>query len=74
MMEKDSKKLQYVLKYCNSNTKDSKLRFNKLINEVLRTDKNGNVCKQLDFRKNKFLVNLCKSDEYFIKSLKQIPF
>lgn len=81
MMEKDSKKLQYVLKYCNSNTKDSKLRFNKLINEVLRTDENGNVCKQLDFRKNKFLVNLCKSDEYFretfntlLKALNKSPF
>ena len=80
-MRNDEKKLRYVLNSSRSNTKDSKYKFKKLISNAIITDSDGNVCNQLNFKNNKYLMNLYTADENFsetfdtlLKAINQQPF
>lgn len=79
-MRNDEKKLGYVLDNCRSNTKDSKYKFKKLISNAIITDSDGKVCNKLNFKNNKYLINLYTADEYFnetydclLKTINQLP-
>lgn len=80
-MRNDEKKLGYVLNSSRSNTKDDKCKFKKLISKAIITDSDGKVCNQLNFKNNKYLINLYTADEYFnqtydtlLKAINQQPF
>ena len=80
-MRNDEKKLRYVLNSSRSNTKDGRYKFKKLISNAIITDSDGNVCNQLNFKNNKYLMNLYTADENFsetfdtlLKAINQQPF
>ena len=57
--------LKFILRHCSVKTKKNKLELANALDNVIKTDKQGKVCKQLNFKKNKYLTNLFVADFYF---------
>lgn len=54
--------LKYILRNCNQKNKKSRLELANVLDNVIKTDKNGKVCRQLNFKKNKYLTKLFVAD------------
>lgn len=73
-------KLKYILRNCNLKNKKSRLELANILDNVIKTDKNGKVCKQLNFKKNKYLTKLFVADADFwenyqamLEAINQLP-
>ena len=68
--EEDMKR---ILPYLNPKTKVDKFKYEKLLNYFILTDNNGDVCKKLNFRKNKYLSKLYTCDcNFYINYAKML--
>ena len=72
--------LKFILRHCNIKTKKNKLELANVLDNVIKTDKQGIVCKQLNFKKNKYLTNLFVADGDFwenfqtmLEAINQLP-
>ena len=72
--------LKFILRHCSIKTKKNKLELAKALDNVIKTDKQGKICKQLNFKKNKYLTNLFVADFDFwenyqtmLEAINQLP-
>ena len=72
--------LKFILRHCNIKTKKNKLELANALDNVIKTDNQGKVCKQLNFKKNKYLTNLFVADGDFwenfqtmLEAINQLP-
>ena len=72
--------LKFILRHCSVKTKKNKLELANVLDNVIKTDKNGKVCKQLNFKKNKYLTKLFITDYEFwenyqalLEEINQLP-
>ena len=72
--------LKFILRHCNIKTKKNKLELANVLDNVIKTDNQGKVCKQLNFKKNKYLTNLFVADGDFwenfqtmLEAINQLP-
>ncbi len=65
MLSDTPSKLKIVLKNCNLQTKDSKCRIDKILSKIATLDLNDKYCDKLNFRNNKYLMNLFTADDDF---------
>lgn len=54
------------------NKKENINELQNILNDIVRTDSNGQVCKQVDFRNNKYLPKMFTSSEGFKAPYKQL--
>lgn len=64
--------LNLLLKNCQDNPTSEQQELNQAINTVIRTDKEGKVCKSINFLNNKYLRKMLEADEYFRENFKRI--
>ena len=72
--------LKFILRHCNIRTKKNKLELANVLDNVIKTDNQGKVCKQLNFKKNKYLTKLFVADGDFwenyqtmLETINQLP-
>lgn len=72
--------LKFILRHCNIKTKKNKLELANVLDNVIKTDNQGNVCKQLNFKKNKYFTKLFVADGAFwenyqtmLEAINQLP-
>ena len=65
VVDDSPQQLKYILRNCNQSNKKSKLELANILDRLIRTDENGKVCKQLNFKKNKYLTKLFVTDGDF---------
>ena len=72
--------LKFILRHCNIKTKKNTLELANALDNVIKTDNQGKVCKQLNFKKNKYLTNLFVADGDFwenfqtmLEAINQLP-
>ena len=72
--------LKFILRHCNIKTKKNKLELANALDNVIKTDNQGKVCKQLNFKKNKYLTKLFVADGDFwenyqtmLETINQLP-
>lgn len=65
MFADEPMKLKYLLPTLNDNTKSGKRKRNKILNNSILSDSQGNIEKRIDFRRTKFLRELTCSDADF---------
>lgn len=54
-----------IVPFLNPKTKVQKFKYEKLLNNFILCDSDGNICKKLNFRNNKYLSKLYLSDNSF---------
>lgn len=64
--------LNLLLKNCQDNPTSEQQELNQAINTVIRTDKEGKVCKSINFLNNKYLRKMLEADEYFRGNFERI--
>ena len=64
--------LNLLLKNCQDNPTSEQQELNQAINAVIRTDKEGKVCKSINFLNNKYLRKMLEADEYFKNNFEYI--
>lgn len=72
--------LKFILRHCNIRTKKNKLELANVLDNVIKTDNQGKVCKQLNFKKNKYLTKLFVANGDFwenyqtmLEAINQLP-
>ena len=64
--------LNLLLKNCQDNPTSEQQELNQAINAVIRTDKEGKVCKSINFLNNKYLRKMLEADKYFKNNFEYI--
>lgn len=64
--------LNLLLKNCQDNPTSEQQELNQAINTVIRTDKEGKICKSINFLNNKYLRKMLEADEYFRENFERI--
>ncbi len=64
--------LNLLLKNCQANPTNEKQTLDKAINTIVKTDKEGNVCKSINFIDSKYLRKMLEADEYFKENFERI--
>lgn len=64
--------MNLLLKNCQDNPTSEQQELNQAINAVIRTDKEGKVCKSINFLNNKYLRKMLEADEYFKNNFEYI--
>ena len=58
-------RLNSLLESCQENPSNEKQTLDKAINALVTTDKDGNICKSINFINSKYLRKILESDSYF---------
>lgn len=72
MLADEPMKLKYLLPTLNDNTKSGKRKRDKILNNSILSDSQGNIEKRIDFRRTKFLRELTCSDADFSEQFNAI--